>query len=56
MSFYTEGEFEDIKETIRIRISKQYKQHNGQKKDKQGSTKHTHKAKDRVTRTPLKPG
>jgi hypothetical protein len=23
-------------------------------KDKQGSTKHTHKAKDRETRTPLK--
>ena len=25
-------------------------------KDKQRSTKHTHKAKDRVTRTPQKPG
>jgi flagellar motor switch/type III secretory pathway protein FliN len=25
-------------------------------KDKQRSTKHTHKIKDRVTRTPLKPG
>jgi hypothetical protein len=25
-------------------------------KDKQWSTKHTYKAKDRVTRTPLKPG
>jgi hypothetical protein len=25
-------------------------------KDKQGSTKHTHKIKDRVTRTPLKTG
>ena len=25
-------------------------------KDKQQSTKHTHKTKDRVTRTPLKPG
>ena len=25
-------------------------------KDKQLSTKHTHKNKDRVTRTPLKPG
>ena len=24
--------------------------------DKQRSTKHTHKTKDRVTRTPLKPG
>jgi hypothetical protein len=33
------------------------RQHNGQKKkgqnDKQRSTKHTHKTKDRVTRTPL---
>jgi hypothetical protein len=47
---------EDIKEVIRIRISKN-RQHNGQKKkDKQRSTKHTHKAKDRVTRTPLKTG
>jgi len=25
-------------------------------KDKQRSTKYTHKAKDRITRTPLKPG
>ena len=25
-------------------------------KDKQRSTKHTHKTKDQVTRTPLKPG
>jgi hypothetical protein len=25
-------------------------------KDKQRSTKHPHKTKDRVTRTPLKPG
>ena len=41
---------------IRIRKSKD-KQHNGQKKkDKQRSTKHTHKSKDRVTRTPLKQG
>ena len=27
-----------------------------QKKNKQRSTKHTHKIKDRVTRTPLKTG
>ena len=27
-----------------------------EKKDKQRSTKHTHKTKDRVTRTPLKKG
>ena len=33
------------------------RQHNGQKKkDKRRSTKHTHKTKDRVTRTPLKTG
>jgi hypothetical protein len=50
-------EFEDTKGVIRIRISKKDRQHNGQKKnDKQRSTKHTHKTKDRITRTPLKPG
>ena len=53
-------EFEDTKGAIRIRISKKNKQHNGQKKkvqkDKQRSTKHTYKTKDRVTRTPLKIG
>jgi hypothetical protein len=51
-------EFEDAKWVIRIRISKN-RQHNGQKKntnDKQRSTKHTHKNKDRVTRTPIKTG
>jgi hypothetical protein len=33
------------------------RQQNGQKKkDKQRSTKHTHKTKDRVSRTPLKTG
>jgi hypothetical protein len=36
------------------------RQHNGKKKtvqkDKQRSTKHTYKTKDRVTRTPLKTG
>ena len=38
-------EFDDTKEVIRIRKSKQDKQHNGQmKKDKQRSTKHTHMA------------
>jgi hypothetical protein len=49
----------DTKGVIRIRILKD-RRHNGQKekgqKDKQRSTKHTHKTKDRVTRTPLKPG
>ena len=50
-------EFEDTKGVIRIRKSKKNRQYNGQKekvhKDKQRSTKHTHKTKDRVTRTPL---
>jgi len=48
-------EFEDTKGVFRIRKSTKNRQHNGQK-DKQRSTKHTHKTKDRVTRTPLKPG
>jgi len=51
--------FEDPKGVIRIHISKKNKQHNGQKKkykNKQRSTKHTHKTKDRITRTPLKTG
>jgi hypothetical protein len=43
-------EFEDTKDVIRICKLKN-RQHNGQmKKDKQPSTKHTHKNKDRVTR------
>ena len=44
-------EFEDTKGTIRIRISKD-RQHNDKKEvqnDKQRSTKHTYKTKDRVT-------
>jgi hypothetical protein len=53
-------EFEAAKGVFRIRISKKNRQHNGQKKKykniKQRSTKHTHKTKDRVTRTPLKTG
>ena len=45
-------EYEGTKEVIRIGKSKD-RQHNGQnKKDKQRSTKHTHIAKDGVTRTP----
>jgi hypothetical protein len=48
-------EFEDTKGAIIIRISKKNRQHNGQNnKYKQRSTKHIHKTKDRVTRTPLK--
>ena len=47
--------FEDSKGVIRIRKSSKNRQHNGQKKkDKQRSTRHTHKTKDRVTQTPLK--
>ena len=50
-------ESEDTKGAIRIRISKKNRQHNGQnKKDKNRSTEHTYKTKDRVTRTPLKTG
>jgi hypothetical protein len=48
-------DLEDIKGVIRIRKSKIDRQRNGQKKkDKQRSTKYTHRSKDRVTRTPLK--
>ena len=43
-------EFEDTKGVIRICISQKNRQHNGQEKnvqkDKQQSTKHTHKTKD----------
>jgi hypothetical protein len=47
-------EIEDTKEVIRIHKSKNDRQHNDQKKkDKQRSTKHTHKTKERVTQTPL---
>ena len=37
------------------KVQKKIRQHNDEK-DKQWSTKHTHKTTDRVTRTPLKPG
>jgi len=53
-------ECEDTKVVIRILNSKKDRQDNSQKekvqKDKQRSTKERHKTKDRVTRTPLKPG
>ena len=53
-----EEELEDTTGVIIIRKSKAKRQHNDQKekieKDKQRSTKHTHKTKDRVTRIPLK--
>jgi hypothetical protein len=48
----------DTKGLIRVRKAKN-KQHNDKKKvqkDKQRSTKHTHKTKYRVTRTPLNTG
>ena len=51
-------EFEDIKGVIRIRILKKNRQHNGQKKKykwiNNDLEKHTHKTKDRATRTQLK--
>ena len=50
-------EFEDTKGVIRIRISKKKTAQWPKKKEqknKQRSTKHTYKTKDRVTRTPLK--
>jgi len=53
-------EFEDTKGVIRIHVTKMNRQNNGQKKkyrkNKQRSTRHTYKTKDRVTRTPLKTG
>ena len=53
-------DLEDTKAVIRIRISKKNRQHNDQNKkvqtDKQRSTKHTQKTKDRVRRTTLKNG
>jgi hypothetical protein len=50
-------EFEDTKGVIRIEEEQttQWPKENGQK-DKHRSTKHTHKTKDRVTRTSLKTG
>jgi hypothetical protein len=56
---YNYEEFEDTKVVIIIRKSKkkttQRPKENVQK-NKQRSTKHTHKTKDRVTRTPLTTG
>jgi hypothetical protein len=50
--------FENTTGAIGIRISKKNRQQDVQKekvqKDKQRSTKHTYKTKDRVTRTSLK--
>ena len=55
-SLYIE-EFKISKGVIRFRKSKKDRQRNRQKKkDKQQSTKHTHKTKDHVTRTPQQIG
>jgi len=58
-NLYPYEEFEDTyKVAIRIRKSKKDRQHNAQKKkvqkDKQRSTKHTYKTKDRATIIPTK--
>ena len=50
-----EEEFENTKGVIRMRISRKNRKHNG-RKNKQRSTKLTHKTKDRITRTQLKTG
>jgi hypothetical protein len=47
---YSESEFVNLRRT-----NNTMEKEKGQK-DKQRSTKHTHKTKDRVTRTPIKPG
>ena len=53
-------EFEDTKVVIRIRILRKDRQHNDQKKRDTMTNNDlqniTHKTKDRVTQTPLKPG
>ena len=55
-------EFGDTKGAIRIHMPYIEEEHTTQwpkekvQKDKQRSTKHTYKTKDRVTRTPLKTG
>jgi hypothetical protein len=45
--------FEDTKGVIRIRISKNRQPNDQKNKDKQRSTKHTNKTKDRVIQTSL---
>ena len=55
-SSLSQEEFEDTKGVIRFRKSKDGQHDDQRNKDKQRSIKHTHKTKDRVTRTPLKTG
>ena len=47
---------QDTKGVLRIRTSKDRQHKVKRQKDKQRSTKHTYKTKDRVTRSPLKTG
>jgi len=58
--WHDKKEFEDIKGVIRIRKLKKDRQHNDQKKKDKRTNNDlqniTNKTKDRVTRTPLKPG
>ena len=53
-------ELEDTKGVIKIRILKKNRQHIGQKKEYKRTNndlqKHTHKTRDRVTRTTIKTG
>jgi hypothetical protein len=57
LSVLEEEEFEDTKGVIIIHKPKKYRQHNGQQKKDKGTNNDlqstTHKAKYRVTRTPL---
>jgi hypothetical protein len=54
--FLSQEEFGDTKGVIRIRKSPTKWPKEKVQKDKQRSTKHTHKTKDRVTRIALKTG
>jgi len=49
-------EFEDTKGVESVYIEEQKTQRPKRTNNRQRSTKHTHKTKDRVTRTPLKTG
>jgi hypothetical protein len=53
MTYHRVWEFEDTKGVIRIRKSKQYRQHNGQERSKTDLQNITHNTKDRVTQSPL---
>ena len=57
-SMKIQEDFEDTKGAIKICILKKNRmaKRNSTKEHKQRSTKHTHKTKDQITRTPLKIG